>query len=612
MAIDRSRAETWHHGVSPRWLGDMRRWWALLSACAVIAGTASGCFLSSGSPEQALRSFAAALQKGDAAAAAALTDDPAAASTAIAAMFDGMGTTPKLSVTGSLVDDKEVSGTLGHRWQIRDRSVEYQTSVALVESDSEWRVRWQPSVLHRQLRAGESFSYSDDRAYRTPVLDADGRPLMTWQPVTLVSLSRAQLNSADALARALRTVEPGMTAAGIRTNFEGNDAAQHTVIRLRESDLGRVERTVRDIPGVTLAERGALLSATKALHSPAMSGLEDIWRTAIDATAGWSVQIVDAEGTPTHLVDSAQPRPTPPVRTTLDRDIQTRAQLAVDGERRAAMIVALEPSTGGIVAVAQNDAADKSGSVSLSGLYPPGSTFKTITTAAALDADAVRVGSQVPCPGRATIEGRTIPNEDDFDLGTVPLPTAFARSCNTTMGALANKLSDDALTTMARRFGIGADYTVPGLTTVTGSVPRADSPALRVENGIGQGTVTVSPFGLALAEASLARGETVVPRLVHDQRTTGDVEPQQISADVTRALRSMMRDTVTRGTATALRDIPGLGGKTGTAEFGDNKNPHGWFAGIVGDLAFATLVVGGGSSAPAVEVTGEFLRPLSE
>ncbi|WP_055476075.1 penicillin-binding transpeptidase domain-containing protein [Gordonia sp. HS-NH1] len=588
----------------------MRRWWALLSACAVIVGTVSGCFLSSESPEDALRSFAAALQEGDPSGAAVLTDDPVAANAAIAAMFDGMGQTPKLSVTGSLVDDKEVSGTLDHRWQIRDRSVAYQTSVVLAETDSGWRVRWQPSVLHRQLRAGESLSYSDDRAYRTPVLDARGRPLMTWQPVTLVNLERAQLGSADALARVLRPIEPGMTAAGIRASFDGNTAPQQTVIRLRSSDLVRVERDVKTIPGVTLSEQGALLSATKALHSPAMSGLEDIWRTTIDATAGWSVQIVDAEGTPTHLVDSAQPGATPPVRTTLDRDIQTRAQLAVDGERRPAMIVALEPSTGGILAVAQNDAADRSGSVSLSGLYPPGSTFKTITTAAALDADAVQIGSQVRCPGRATIEGRTIPNEDDFDLGTVPLPTAFARSCNTTMGALANKLSDDAMTTMARRFGVGADFTVPGLTTVTGSVPRADSPALRVENGIGQGTVTVSPFGLALAEASLARGETAVPTLVQGQRTTGDVEPQQISDRVVRALRSMMRDTVTRGTATALRDIPGLGGKTGTAEYGDNKNPHGWFAGIVGDLAFATLVVGGGSSGPAVEVTGEFLRPL--
>ena len=590
----------------------MRRWWALVSACAVIVGTVSGCFLPSDSPEDALRSFAAALQEGDATRAAALTDDPTAAGAAITAMFDGMGRTPKLSVAADLVDDKEVSGTLDHRWQIRDRSVEYQTSVVLAESDSQWKIRWQPSVLHRQLRAGESFSYSDDRAYRTPVLDTNDRPLMTWQAVTLVALQRAQLDSAEMLARALRPVEPGMTAAGIRAAFAGNNAPQHTVIRLRESDLRRVQRSVEPIPGVALNEQGALLSATRALHSPAMSGLEEIWREHIDATAGWSVQIVGADGTPTHLVDSAQPGVTPPVRTTLDRDVQTRAQLAVDGERRPAMVVAIKPSTGGIVAVAQNDAADRSGSVSLSGLYPPGSTFKTITTAAALDAGAVQPTSQVRCPGRTTIEGRTIPNEDDFDLGTVPLSTAFARSCNTTMGALANRLPDDALTAMARRFGIGADYTVPGLTTVTGSVPRADSPALRVENGIGQGTVTVSPFGLALAEASLARGETVTPGLVRGRDTTGNVEPQQIPGDTTRALRGMMRDTVTRGTATALRDIRGLGGKTGTAEYGDNKNPHGWFAGIVGDLAFATLVVGGGSSAPAVEVTGEFLRPLSE
>ncbi len=590
--------------------GHMRRLLVILSVLAVLVGTLSGCFLSKDSPEDTLQSFADALQRGDVDAAAGLTDDPTTARTTIRSIFDGMGSTPKLSVAADLVDDKKVTGTLDHQWQIRNTNTAYQTSVVLAETDSGWRVRWQPSVMHRQLRAGQSFSYSDDRAYRTPVLDTNARPLMTWQPVTLISLERAQLASAETLARALRPVEPSMTAAGIRKLFDGNNAPRQTVIRLREADLERVRRSVESTAGVTNTEQGALLSATRDLHSPAMSGLEDIWRGAIDATAGWSIQIVDNDGTPTHLVDSAQPGTTPPIRTSIDRDIQTRAQRAVDGERRPAMIVAISPSTGGIVAVAQNDAADRSGAVSLTGLYPPGSTFKTITTAAALAAGVVQPTSQVPCPGRTTIEGRTIPNEDDFDLGTVALPTAFSRSCNTTMGALANRLPADGLTTMARRFGIGPDYTVPGLTTVTGRVPVADTPALRVENGIGQGTVTVSPFGLALAEASLARGETVTPTLVEGQRTTGDTEPEQIPDDVVRALRSMMRDTVTRGTATALQDIPDLGGKTGTAEYGDNKNPHGWFAGIVGDLAFATLVVGGGSSAPAVQVSGEFLRPL--
>ncbi|MCK8614392.1 penicillin-binding transpeptidase domain-containing protein [Gordonia sp. C13] len=589
----------------------MRRWLVVLSVLTVLVGTLSGCFLTQDSPEDTLQSFAEALQRGDADAAADLTDDPVAARVTIKSIFDGMGSTPKLSVTPDLVDDKKVTGTLDHQWQIRDTNTAYQTSVVLAETDSGWRIRWQPSVMHRQLREGQSFSYSDDRAYRTPVLDTNARPLMTWQPVTLINLERAQLASAGQLARALRPVEPSITTATIRKLFEGNNAPSQTVIRLRESDLKRVQRSIGEIPGVTTTEQGALLSATKALHSPAMAGLEDIWRKAIDTTAGWSIQIVDRDGAPTHLVDSAQPGQTSPVRTSLDRDIQAQAQRAVDGERRPAMIVAITPSTGGIVAVAQNDAADKSGAVSLSGLYPPGSTFKTITTAAALASGGVQPTSQIPCPGRATIEGRTIPNENDFDLGTVPLPTAFARSCNTSMGALANKLPADALTSMARKFGIGADYTVPGLTTVTGSVPKADSPALRVENGIGQGTVTVSPFGLALAEASLARGETVTPTLVEGQATTGDTDSQPIPGDVVRALRSMMRDTVTRGTATSLQDVPGLGGKTGTAEYGDNKNPHGWFAGIVGDLAFATLVVGGGSSGPAVQVSGEFLRPLT-
>lgn len=589
----------------------MRRWLVILSVLAVLVGTLSGCFLTKDSPEDTLRSFAEALQRGDVDAAAGLTDNPAAARTTIKSIFEGMGSTPKLSVTPDLVDDKKVTGTLDHQWQIRNGNTAYQTSVVLTETDSGWRVRWQPSVMHRQLRDGQSFSYSDDRAYRTPVLDTNARPLMTWQPVTLISLDRAQLASANRLALALRPIEPSITTATIRKLFDGNKAPSQTVIRLRDSDLKRVQRNIGTIAGVTTTEQGALLSATKALHSPAMAGLEGIWRSAIDATAGWSIQIVDKAGAPTHLVDSAQTGETSPVRTSLDRDIQAQAQRAVDRERRPAMIVAITPSTGGIVAVAQNDAADRSGAVSLTGLYPPGSTFKTITTAAALASGGVQPTSQVPCPGRTTIEGRTIPNEDEFDLGTVPLPTAFSRSCNTSMGALANKLPADALTSMARRFGIGADYTVPGLTTVTGSVPNADTPALRVENGIGQGTVTVSPFGLALAEASLARGETVTPTLIEGRGTTGDTEPRPIPDDVVRALRSMMRDTVTRGTAAALQDIPGLGGKTGTAEYGDNKNPHGWFAGIVGDLAFATLVIGGGSSAPAVQVSGEFLRPLS-
>ena len=192
----------------------------------------------------------------------------------------------------------------------------------------------------------------------------------------------------------------------------------------------------------------------------------------------------------------------------------------------------------------------------------------------------------------------------------MPLSTAFAKSCNTTMAALADKLPADALPNMARLFGIGVDYVIPGLTTITGSVPNADTPAQKVENGIGQGTVTVSPFGLGRR-----RGQPGARLDDHARRSSSTRRPRptrrrsRFPPAIADDLRAMMLQTVSDGTATALRDVPGLGGKTGTAEFGDNTHSHGWFAGIVGDIAFATLVVGGDTSAPAITVSGDFLRP---
>ena len=191
-------------------------------------------------------------------------------------------------------------------------------------------------------------------------------------------------------------------------------------------------------------------------------------------------------------------------------------------------MVAISPSTGGILAAAQNAPADAQGPIAFSGTYPPGSTFKTITTAAALEAGITTPDSPQACPGRVTVENRTIPNDDEFDLGTVPLTTAFARSCNTTMAVLSDQLPADALPDMARLFGIGVDYVIPGLTTITGNVPSADTPAQKVENGIGQGTVTVSPFGLAVAEASLGHGSTITPTLVVGEKTTADAESKPI------------------------------------------------------------------------------------
>jgi hypothetical protein len=592
----------------------MTRRCALVLLVGVLLLGSTGCSLfSSNGPEDAFRAFAEALQRKDAGAAAAATDDPSAATPVITSMFDGMG--PNASVTVDVSDpgdtaDKQATTKLGYTWTFGpERTLRYEATATATKDGDDWRVQWSYRDLHPQLGPGLTFQYSDDKNFLTPVVDRDGQPLMTWQTIGVVNLTRAHLDSAPALAPLLAQFEPTITPATVTAQFDGNSDDVVTVIKLRQPDLELVSDQLAQIPGVTVAEQGALLTANRELSSPAIGGLQEIWQKTIDATAGWSVYLVDDKGQPVDKLASTPTGDTKPIRTTLDIRLQTLAQQAVAGEPRPAVLVAISPSTGGILAAAQNSAADAQGPIAFTGSYPPGSTFKTITTAAALQAGLATPETLEPCPGRVTVENRTIPNDDEFDLGTVPLTTAFSHSCNTTMAVLSDELPADALPNMARMFGIGVDFVIPGLTTITGNVPNADTPALKVENGIGQGTVTVSPFGLAVAEASLGHGSTITPTLVIDEKTTANTPSEQIPPAIADSLRAMMLQTVSDGTATQLRDVPGLGGKTGTAEFGDNTRSHGWFAGIAGDIAFATLVVGGDSSAPAITVSGDFLRP---
>jgi cell division protein FtsI/penicillin-binding protein 2 len=201
-----------------------------------------------------------------------------------------------------------------------------------------------------------------------------------------------------------------------------------------------------------------------------------------------------------------------------------------------------------------------------------------------------------------------VPNADRFDLGTVPLTRAFARSCNTTFATIGAGLAPGGLTAAALQLGLGADFAVPTLTTITGAVPDAPELVQRAENAFGQGRVLASPLGMALVAATVARGGPVVPQLLPDRATevTRPATPPDPAA--LEQVREMMRAVVTEGTATALNGLGEVRGKTGTAEFTDDgSRAHGWFVGYRGDLAVAVLVVDGGSSEPAVATAGRFL-----
>ncbi|MBL1077132.1 penicillin-binding protein [Nocardia sp. 2] len=549
-------------------------------------------------------SFADALNNDDPAAAAAVTTDPAQAAATLATVYDGLGKDAHFTV--QKVDKDAGTFTLAATWKLgRDGTNEwsYTTTGKATETDDGWKVGWDPATVAPGLNAGP-LTYSVTYPDPARILDSAGAELMGQQVVTLVNLAPGA--DTAAVAGLLAPLAPGITAASLSADLAAAQGKSITAISLRQSDIAPIQAQLEALPKVTLSAQTRLLTTDKALASPTLSGLSELWQQQADAAAGWAVRAQTANGT--ERVAGRDPAPTTEIRTTLDVGLQQAAEAALAPIPQAAAIVAITPSTGNVVAMAQNSAADAQGPIALTGLYPPGSTFKTVTVSAALQAGTVTPDSIVSCPGVADIEGRRIPNDNNFDLGSVPLHTAFARSCNTTMGRLAVNLPADALPNAAAQLGLGIDYVTPGLTTVTGSVPAADTAALRVEEAIGQGKVTASPFGMALVAATLAHGSVQAPAIVAGQPGKADRTPPALPAGIADQVKTMMRETVTDGTATALRDIPGLLGKTGTAEFIDDTHAHGWFVGIDGDLAFAVFVYDANSSGPAVEAAGRMLR----
>lgn len=586
----------------------------IVAIIAVLALLIAGCDRAKeerDAAEDVAEKFATAVSSGEYEKAASYTTSPEQAQADLN-LFAGQLQEPEVGYALAETQASVAEGTAQYDVAVKvlGRDVDYKVTASLVTDDEdEWKIDWSPSVIHPKLTSDTHVEIVQAPGNKPVVLDRNGQPVLSEQLVTVVRIDPAAVSdpagTAQALATALGGVVPTLTAESISTQL-GGATEPYTLVALRQEDAAQVQ--LPELPGVTHNQQARLLSASKSLRSPVLSGLSATWEAASRQATGWSVQIQNqANETVATLLD-VPAAPVATIPTTFDSNIQAAAQAAVDQAEGQAVVVALQPSTGGVLAVAQNAAADVEGPIALTGLYPPGSTFKVVSTSAVLAAGAASPDTVLPCPGSATIKGRTIPNDEKFDLGSVPLHTAFANSCNTTIATLAAELPADALTQQALQLGLGVDYLADGMTTITGKVPSAESDAQMVEDSIGQGKVVASPFGMALIAATIANGSTAPPVLVTGTETKADQDPGAPAPEVVAAMQEMMAETVTSGTATALSDIGGVRGKTGTAQFGDGTQSHGWFIGYYQDVAFAVLVVGGGSSQPAVAVTGDFLQ----
>lgn len=255
-------------------------------------------------------------------------------------------------------------------------------------------------------------------------------------------------------------------------------------------------------------------------------------------------------------------RPGRDVRTTIDPVLERVTTAALGG--RYGGVVALNPRTGEIYSFA---------GVPFSILQPPGSTFKIVTTAGALDAGVVKTTDTFPYESRAVLSGVPLANAGGEVCGG-SLAQAFAISCNSVFAPLGARLGATALVRTAERFGFNREPPFPGVAQSTIPQPGEIGDDLAIgSSAIGQGRVQATTLQMAVAAATIANGGRR-PRLTLDldgarrARARGTALGERaIRARTARRLRELMLGVVRYGTGTAaqISGVP-VAGKTGTAE----------------------------------------------
>ncbi len=436
---------------------------------------------------------------------------------------------------------------------------------------SDGGIAWNRTLVFPGLREGEHLENRINLAPRAPILARDGSPLAT-----------------------------GPAAA--RAHPIGSAAIDVT------GEMGRADST--DLS--TLARQG--FSADTPVGT---GGLEQAFNARLAGKPGGELLAVpDSNGTARVLAHS-DPKPGAPVKTTIDPHLQATAVSALAG--RSGGVAVLDARSGDVRALAGQ---------AYSSPQPPGSTFKMITTTAALQKGVVSLDDYFPIVSGVNVGGRFINNANGESCGG-SFSEAFAESCNADFAPLGPKIGNDALVSTAERFGFNARPALyaPKIIRIA-NLPESSIPTeigtdldLGV-TAIGQGEVLATPLEMASVAQTIGNDGVREPTsIVTTKKLRPDAKPVRVmSKKLAHELTGLMIGVVTGGTGTAGA-IPQaqVAGKTGTAELGpepgqeNSPNPvqikDAWFAAFVpaekAKLAIGVLFVDAGASG------GEVAAPVA-
>ncbi|MBI4422704.1 MAG: penicillin-binding protein [Elusimicrobia bacterium] len=436
-----------------------------------------------------------------------------------------------------------------------------------------------------ELAGGELRRSAIELVPRGRILDREGRVLAESVPASSAfldpSIAKKHPRALPKLARAL-----GLDPAELRRKARGPGRFSWLKRKLEPSEVEALKRLELPFVGLAPDERrahpndrlAASLLGSVGADGSGLSGLELSFDRALKGKVHTLALLRDGAGRTMAVKSLAPPEPPPDLALTLDRGVQHYAETALAGavartEPLWAAVLVQDPASGELLAMASYP-PDPLRNRLIQDVYEPGSTFKAVTVAAALEERVVAPGDAIDCAGPWELAPR-VWIKDHERYGTLSLEGAMAHSSNIGLAKLGLKVGAERFHAYARAFGFGSRTGVPfpgespGLLKARRKLDRVSLG----NNAFGQG-LAVTPLQLLAAFSAIANGgELLEPRLVRSVggKPAGPAGPQRVrrvaSEATIRALGRLLEGVVREGTG-ATAGVPGfsVAGKTGTSQ----------------------------------------------
>jgi cell division protein FtsI/penicillin-binding protein 2 len=587
-------------------------------AALLVTGLVSGCSGSTPQPQTTASAYLSAWTTQNWAAMRGLVSDPPAGFTAVnQAAFTNLSVKQASFTAGTMTTSgSKAAEPITERLTLADLgTITIKSQLHLVQANGKWLVSWSPATIAPQLGVGDHLSLATTWPARAAILGQDGTPLTTQGQVVTVGVEGLRIKNAPAVQAALVSV--GATASEASTAIAAAKAHPtffEPVFTVTQAHYNQIQATIYPIPGtvfqsssarsaitpglaaglvgtvgpVTAQELGQLGAPYDVSSVVGQTGLEQADEKQLAGQAGATVTVTGKNGATVATVARLAPHPGTAVRTTIDPSVQQAAEVALTPVKRSAALVAVNATTGAVLAAVSVNSGGFDQAID--GGFPPGSTFKVITSGA-LITHGLTPRSAASCPGTAIVDGEVFHNAE----GEAPVSTmlqAFTESCNTAFIRLATgHLTPPDFPAAASMFGLDQKPHL-GLVAFGGSVPQPSDEADLAATAIGQGRVLISPLAMAMVAAAADTGTVYSPLLVQGESgagaATGTLSPALVSD-----LHEMMASVVASGTAAGQGLPAGTFAKTGTAQYGTTTplKTDAWLMGFKGDIAFAALVV---------------------